>query len=146
MATNTSQDTTEGTQEAVCQAFHPVDANDSVTVLSFKVPEPIIIQDEAETSSSSLQDPATSTVASLGAKEAFFHICLDVSGSMAGSGINCAKAAMSKLIDHLEASGVPAHRITVYTFQSACAIRHWGEKGNDRQWLENVRAGGGKQL
>ncbi|KAF9375247.1 hypothetical protein CPC16_000831 [Podila verticillata] len=143
MATNTSQDTTEGTQEAVCQAFHPVDANDSVTVLSFKVPEPIIIQDEAEASSSSLQDPATSTVASLGAKEAFFHICLDVSGSMAGSGINCAKAAMSKLIDHLEASGVPAHRITVYTFQSSCAIRHWGEKENDRQWLGNVRAGGG---
>ncbi|KAG0038524.1 hypothetical protein BGZ82_011727 [Podila clonocystis] len=155
MATNTSQYTTEGIQEAVCQAFHPVDGNDSVTVLSFKVPAPIIIQDETETetkteteaqasSTSSLQHPITSTVAdTFGAKEAFFHICLDVSGSMAGSGINCAKAAMSKLIDHLEASGVPAHRITVYTFQSSCTIRRWGEVSNDRKWLESVRAGGG---
>lgn len=158
MATNTSQDTTEGIQEAVCQAFHPVDGNDSVTVLSFKVPAPIIIQDEtvnvteaeAETqpsSSTSLPDPVTSTVAkTFGAKEAFFHICLDVSGSMSGSGLNCAKVAMSKLIDHLEASGVPAHRITVYTFQSTCTIRRWGEVPNDREWLDNVRAGGGNQI
>lgn len=161
MATNTSQDTTEGIQEAVCQAFHPVDGNDSVTVFSFKVPAPIVIQDETATetmtmtetvtdtqtsSSSSLQDPVISTVASSsGAKEAFFHICLDVSGSMAGSGINCAKAAMSKLIDHLEASGVPANRITVYTFQSTCTIRRWGEVPRDREWLESVRAGGGNQ-
>ncbi|KAG0347481.1 hypothetical protein BG005_000130 [Podila minutissima] len=158
MATNTSQDTTEGIQEAVCQAFHPVDGNDSVTVLSFKVPAPIIIQDEtvnvteaeAETqpsSSTSLPDPVTSTVAkTFGAKEAFFHICLDVSGSMSGSGLNCAKVAMSKLIDHLEASGVPAHRITVYTFQSTCTIRRWGEVPNDREWLDNVRAGGGTRF
>ncbi|KAF9414638.1 hypothetical protein BGZ94_000327, partial [Podila epigama] len=122
--------------EAVCQAFHPVENDESLSVLSFKVPAAIqppkkdLFEDETPL-------PPVKT------KEAFFHICLDVSGSMAGSGIRCAKIAMGQLIDHLEKSGVPPTRITVYTYQNTCTIRHWGQDPqNDRQWLENARAGG----
>ncbi|KAG0338949.1 hypothetical protein BG004_006993 [Podila humilis] len=143
-------------QEAICQAFHPVADNDTVTVLTFKVPEPIILADEPTTATTetvehgSLQPDNNNTHpgarVEVSGKEAFFHICLDISGSMAGSGINCAKVAMKQLIDHLEASGVSGHRITVHVFNSSCTSRRWGERDDDHGWLSNLRAGGGTKF
>ncbi|KAI1299818.1 hypothetical protein EDD11_006371 [Mortierella claussenii] len=121
---------------AICQAFHPLDNQESITVLSLKVP------------------PATVLINDLGVKklpesvmvkkEAFFDICLDVSGSMAGSGMRCAKEAMKRLIDHLiNSCEVPANRITLYLFNSGCAVRRLGDKKSDDQFIENIQAGGG---
>jgi cobalamin biosynthesis protein CobT len=76
-------------------------------------------------------------------KEAYFDICLDVSGSMAGSGIKCARLAMKRLIDHLiKTCGVPPHRITIYLYSTTCRTRRVGGDGADK-WIDNIAASGG---
>ncbi|KAG0006425.1 hypothetical protein BGZ65_008184 [Modicella reniformis] len=111
---------------AICQAFHPVETDDSLTVLSFKVP-PIIEEEQ-----SVIKTPR---------KEAYFDICLDVSGSMAGSGIQCARLAMKRLIDHLiKTCGVPPNRIMVYLFSHQCNVRN---VNGDDKWIDTISANGG---
>ncbi|KAG0207054.1 hypothetical protein BGX28_001597 [Mortierella sp. GBA30] len=114
---------------AVCQAFHPLDNEDSVTVVSITVPP-----DEPEDSSTEVKVQ----------KEAYFHICLDVSGSMAGSGLRCAKEAMARLIDHLISfCGVPSSRIIVYLFSHYCKARQLCNVEEDKQWVKNIQTDGG---
>ncbi|KAF9433250.1 hypothetical protein BGZ76_009693 [Entomortierella beljakovae] len=116
-----------GTFMPTCQAFHPIDGNDSMTLLSLKVPF------------STENDPQVATEQ----KQAYFKICLDISGSMAGSGIRCAKMAMKMLIDHLiKTCGVPADMIFVYLYGSDCTVRRLGQP-DDRNWIEGIKAGGG---
>ncbi|KAF9913067.1 hypothetical protein BX616_010182 [Lobosporangium transversale] len=122
--------------EAICKAFHPLENDDSVTVLSFKVPPPAPLNTEDG-------DGSAAATAVLQKKEAFFDICLDISGSMAGSGIACAKRAMKNLIRHLiENCSVPYSRITVYLFQSDCKVRRL-KSDNDYDWIDSIKAGGG---
>ncbi|KAG0308003.1 hypothetical protein BGZ98_009223 [Dissophora globulifera] len=116
---------------ALFQAFHPVDDKDTITLLSLRVPLPLL--DDASQSSAPIKAK----------KEAFFDICLDVSGSMAGSGINCAKIAMQRLIDHLvNTCNVPPSRITVYLFSHICKVRRLGQD-DDKEWFNLISAGGG---
>ncbi|KAG0366650.1 hypothetical protein BC939DRAFT_480755 [Gamsiella multidivaricata] len=117
-------------EAAVCHAFHPLENQDSVTLLSFQVP-PWKKENQGEK-----QQPVKKT------KQAYFDICLDVSGSMAGSGIECAKVAMKRLIDHLiQNCEVPPERITVYLYESSCQTRRL--KDGDTKWINSVKAGGG---
>ncbi|KAF9208381.1 hypothetical protein BGZ49_008966 [Haplosporangium sp. Z 27] len=116
----------------ICQAFHPIEGQDHVTLLSIKVPPAIAKEKSVNTEVVSK-------------KEAFFDICLDVSGSMSGSGIQCAKEALKRLVEHLKLSGVPPNRITVYLFSTSCNVRQFGIHGesSDMQYIESIRAGGG---
>ncbi|KAF9109988.1 hypothetical protein BGX27_006902 [Mortierella sp. AM989] len=117
---------------ATCEAFHPIEGQDSLTLLSVKVP-PLVVSESEKSEVPILIEK----------KEAFFDICLDTSGSMAGSGIRCAKVAMKRLIDHLiNNCGVPANRITVYLYQSSCTARRLGQ-ANDERWIDAISAGGG---
>jgi hypothetical protein len=122
-----------GATGAKTQAFHPLESDPSVTVLSFKVPPaPVITLDESIASAPVIQQ-----------KEAYFHICLDTSGSMAGSGIRCAKEAMKELFSHLVTNcKVPAERILVYLYSMTCSVRQMGQ-ANDMQWMDSITAGGG---
>ncbi|KAF9920912.1 hypothetical protein FBU30_009122 [Linnemannia zychae] len=117
---------------AIGQAFHPLESDSSVTVLSFKVPPaPIPEQDEWDAKVVVPQ------------KEAFFHICLDTSGSMSGSGIRCAKEAMKELLAHLiNNCKVPAERISVYLYSMQCTVRQMGQV-DDNVWIDSIKAGGG---
>lgn len=118
------------------QAFHPLETEPSVTVLSLTVPPaPIPEKDESlETAIPAVQQ-----------KEAFFHICLDTSGSMAGSGIKCAKEAMKELFSHLvQNCRVPAERISVYLYSMSCSVRRMGVVEDDLRWMDSIQAGGGK--
>ncbi|KAF9566848.1 hypothetical protein EC968_003591 [Mortierella alpina] len=118
---------------SVCQAFHPLDSQNSVTVLSITAP-PLVQHD----------CPAAPLAAPTVHKEAYFHICLDTSGSMAGSGLRCAKEAMARLIDHLiNTCGVPASRITVYLFSHVCKIRQLRDEAQDKAWVKTINADGG---
>lgn len=134
-----SSSSTQDTKDAIsttptvgeCQAFHPVETDDSVTLLAFKAP--VIAREKDE-----------SSVNKKPKKEAYFDICLDVSGSMSGSGIKCARLAMKRLIDHLiKTCGVPAYRITVYLFSHICTVRRVGSDGADK-WINTISASGGK--
>lgn len=118
------------------QAFHPLETDPSVTVLSLTFPPAPIIPKQDE----SLE---TATPAVL-QKEAFFHICLDTSGSMAGSGINCAKEAMKELFSHLVHNcRIPAERISVYLYSMSCSVRQMGVFEDDLRWMDSIQAGGG---
>ncbi|KAG0286809.1 hypothetical protein BGZ96_009159 [Linnemannia gamsii] len=119
-----------GATGAKAQAFHPLESDPSVTVLSFKVPPaPVITLDEP-----------TPVVQQ---KEAYFHICLDTSGSMAGSGMQCAKEAMKELFSHLVTNcRVPAERISVYLYSMTCTVRRMGQS-DDLAWMDSIKAGGG---
>ncbi|KAH7027037.1 hypothetical protein BKA57DRAFT_511641 [Linnemannia elongata] len=118
------------------QAFHPLETDPSVTVLSLTFPPAPIIPKEDE----SLE---TATPAVL-QKEAFFHICLDTSGSMAGSGIKCAKEAMKELFSHLVHNcRIPAERISVYLYSMTCSVRQMGVFEDDLRWMDSIQAGGG---
>lgn len=119
-----------GATGAKAQAFHPLESDPSITVLSFKVPPaPVITLDEP-------------TLA-VQQKEAYFHICLDTSGSMAGSGMQCAKEAMKELFLHLVTNcKVPAERISVYLYSMTCSVRQMG-RADDLQWMNSIQAGGG---
>ncbi|KAF9910959.1 hypothetical protein EC991_005134 [Linnemannia zychae] len=137
--TNTNDDhgvTTGVTAKA--QAFHPLDSDPSVTVLTFKLPPAPIIEVLDSDDTSSLAPAAVALQ-----KEAFFHICLDVSGSMAGSGIKCAKEAMKELFQHLvENCRIPAERISVYLYSMTCTVRQMG-RVDDVAWMDSIKAGGG---
>lgn len=118
------------------QAFHPLETDPSVTVLSLTVPPAPIIPEKDE--SLETAKPAVQQ------KEAFFHICLDTSGSMAGSGIQCAKVAMKELFSHLvQNCRVPAERISVYLYSMTCSVRQMGVVENDLRWMDSIKAGGG---
>ncbi|KAG0043585.1 hypothetical protein BGZ83_011250 [Gryganskiella cystojenkinii] len=139
-----------------CQAFHPLENDKTVTVLTLQLPPaPLPVEEVApvqEEQSATTIDGESSTSTSNNillkpivrlTKEAFFHICLDVSGSMAGSAIKCAKEAMKRLVDHLiKNCSVPADRITVYLFSQMCKVRQLGGI-NDEGWMESITAGGG---
>ncbi|KAF9958379.1 hypothetical protein BGZ72_000445 [Mortierella alpina] len=118
---------------SVCQAFHPLDNLNSVTVLSIKAPAPVLEDcPDAVLPTAKVQ------------KEAYFHICLDTSGSMAGSGLRCAKEAMARLIDHLISTcGVPSSRITVYLFSHVCKVRQLYDKAEDEAWVRSIKTDGG---
>ncbi|KAF9088786.1 hypothetical protein BGX23_007118 [Mortierella sp. AD031] len=123
---------------AIGHAFHPLETDPSITVLSFKVPPPLPI---------AIQEPEDETVATpavvVEQKEAFFHICLDISGSMAGSGIRCAKEAMKELFEHLVVNcQVPPERISVYLYSMTCSVRQMGQV-DDVTWMDSIKAGGG---
>ena len=121
------------TPMAVCQAFHPLENQDSVTVLSIQVPPLQVLLASGDGKRIPIEPK----------KEAYFDICLDVSGSMAGAGINCAKIAMKRLIDHLiNTCGVPPSRITVYLFSNHCNARRLGNDGDER-WINSISAAGG---
>ncbi|KAF9348829.1 hypothetical protein BGX34_002217 [Mortierella sp. NVP85] len=129
--TDNGHDVSTGPLAAVSHAFHPVESDDSVTLLSLKVP---VMADE---------EPEAESVDKKPKKEAYFDICLDVSGSMAGSGIKCARPAMKRLIDHLiKTCGVPASRITVYLFSHKCTVRRVNGDDSDR-WIDSISASGG---
>lgn len=114
-----------------CQGFHPVENNDKVTVLTLQLPPVQVDAEEAEKKKPLM-------------KEAFFHICLDVSGSMCGSPIYCAKIAMQRLVKHLiDTCAVPADRITIYLFSNSCQVRRLGQP-NDQAWMDAITANGGK--
>ncbi|KAK3841071.1 MAG: hypothetical protein J3R72DRAFT_158581 [Linnemannia gamsii] len=143
--TNTNDDhaTTGGgtSTTAKAQAFHPLDSDPSVTVLTFKVPPAPIIGVEVTEDEDALASSKPIVVAPQ--KEAFFHICLDTSGSMAGSGINCAKEAMKELFQHLvENCRIPAERISVYLYSMTCTVRQMGQL-DDFVWMDSIKAGGG---
>ncbi|KAF9349786.1 hypothetical protein BGX26_011963, partial [Mortierella sp. AD094] len=130
LADVSSQDVNDIDVAAVCQAFHPIEGEDSLTVLSVKVP-PFVAPDRAE------------DFTKVKKKEAFFDICLDTSGSMSGSGLRCAKEAMRRLIDHLiKTCGVPPNRITVYLYSHFCVVRRLGQPG-DEQWINSISTNGG---
>lgn len=132
-ASDTGHTVSTAPTTGVCHAFHPVDADDSVTVLSLTVPT--IVEEKKEVSAFNNQPKKK--------KEAYFDICLDVSGSMAGSGIKCARLAMKRLINHLiKTCGVPPHRITIYLYSTTCRTRRVGGDGADK-WIENIAASGG---
>lgn len=122
----------------LCQAFHPLDNDDKVTVLTFQLPSaliPALMATEEE------EKAAVKPVV----KEHFFDICLDVSGSMAGAAINCAKEAMKRLVNHLiDNCGVPAERITIYLYAHTCRVRRLGGP-DDIAWMGSISAGGGKK-
>ncbi|KAF9383977.1 hypothetical protein BGX21_001419, partial [Mortierella sp. AD011] len=127
LADVSSQNTNNVDVAAICHAFHPIEGDDSLTVLSVKVP-PSVAEDFTKAKK----------------KEAFFDICLDTSGSMSGSGIRCAKMAMKRLIDHLiKNCGVPPSRITVYLFSHVCTVRRMGQPGDD-QWINSISTNGGE--
>ncbi|KAF9581483.1 hypothetical protein BGW38_001475, partial [Lunasporangiospora selenospora] len=110
-----------------CRAFHPIDGSDHITSLLFDIPP---LNEE---------EPMPMVE-----KETFFHICLDISGSMAGSGLTCAKAAMKQLIDHLiKVCEVSPSRIWVYLFNTHSAARQLGQS-DDERWLANIQSNGGK--
>ncbi|KAG0277789.1 hypothetical protein BGZ95_005338 [Linnemannia exigua] len=141
--TNDDHVTTGGgtTAAAKAQAFHPLDSDPSVTVLTFKVPPAPIIDVGTTEDEDALVSSKPIVVAPQ--KEAFFHICLDTSGSMAGSGINCAKEAMKELFQHLvENCHIPAERISVYLYSMACTVRQMGQV-DDFVWMDSIKAGGG---
>ncbi|KAF9138827.1 hypothetical protein BGX30_008706 [Mortierella sp. GBA39] len=118
------------------QAFHPLETDPSVTVLSLTVPPAPIIPEKDESF-----ETATPAVQQ---KEAFFHICLDTSGSMAGSGMQCAKEAMKELYSHLvQNCRVPAERISVYLYSMSCSVRRMGVVEDDLRWMDSINAGGG---
>ncbi|CAO3571590.1 unnamed protein product [Mortierella alpina] len=118
--------------DSLCQAFHPLDNQNSVTVLSIKAP-PLVLED----CPSALAAPTVQ-------KEAYFHICLDISGSMAGAALHCAKQAMARLIDHLiNTCGVPSSRITVYLFSHFCKVRQLHDEAQDKAWVETINVDGG---
>lgn len=118
------------------QAFHPLETDPSVTVLSLTFPPAPIIPKQDES-----LETATPSVLQ---KEAFFHICLDTSGSMAGSGINCAKEAMKELFSHLVHNcRIPAERISVYLYSMSCSVRQMGVFEDDLRWMDSIQAGGG---
>ncbi|KAI8601872.1 hypothetical protein EDD21DRAFT_373380 [Dissophora ornata] len=126
-------ETSTTTEVAICRAFHPLENQDSVTVLSLQVP-PLQVPEVSGDGERIPVEPK---------KEAYFDICLDVSGSMAGAGINCAKIAMKRLIDHLiNTCGVPPIRITVYLFSHRCDVRRLGDDSDER-WINSISAGGG---
>ncbi|KAF9155901.1 hypothetical protein BG015_008150 [Linnemannia schmuckeri] len=115
------------------QAFHPLDSDPSVTVLSLQLPPAPIIE----------KDESLDTVVPTQQKEAFFHICLDTSGSMAGSGIQCAKEAMKELFSHLVNNcRIPPERISVYLYSMSCSVRRMGLV-DDLRWMDSIKAGGG---
>ncbi|KAG0251670.1 hypothetical protein BG011_007458 [Mortierella polycephala] len=117
----------------VCQAFHPHENQDSVTVLALQVP-PLV---------EAAGDGANMTKAKE-QKEAFFNICLDTSGSMSGAAIQCAKEAMQRLITHLiHNCAVPPSRITIYLYSTVCFVRRLGVEEADKRWLSSVNASGG---
>ncbi|KAF9929535.1 hypothetical protein BGZ67_006270 [Mortierella alpina] len=123
----------EAEGDSLCQAFHPLDNQNSVTVLSIKAP-PLVLEDS----------PAALLAAPRVQKEAYFHICLDTSGSMAGSGLYCAREAMARLIDHLiNTCGVPSSRITVYLFSHVCKVRQLQDEAQDKAWVKTINADGG---
>ncbi|KAG0002662.1 hypothetical protein BGZ79_002546 [Entomortierella chlamydospora] len=125
-----SQDANNVDVAAICQAFHPIEGDDSLTVLSVKVP-PFVAPEKAEDFTKAKK------------KEAFFDICLDTSGSMSGSGLRCAKMAMRRLIDHLiNNCGVPPSKITVYLYSHVCTVRRLGQPGDD-QWINSISTNGG---
>ncbi|KAF9924083.1 hypothetical protein FBU30_005896 [Linnemannia zychae] len=122
------------TNTATGKAFHPVENDPSVTVFKFTMPPPIVKEEVFDLSAPLVTVPQ---------KEAFFHICLDISGSMSGSGLKYAKLAMKELFTHLiETCNVDAKRISVYLFESRCTVRQMG-KPDDIAWMDNIRSTGG---
>ncbi|KAF9182637.1 hypothetical protein BGZ51_004523 [Haplosporangium sp. Z 767] len=121
------------TSAAACQAFHPQENQDSVTVLTLQVPPLVEVTGDG-----------TSTTRVKEQKEAFFNICLDTSGSMSGAAIQCAKEAMQRLITHLiHNCAVPPSRITIYLYSTVCYVRQLGDEEADKRWLRSVNASGG---
>ncbi|GJJ73516.1 hypothetical protein EMPS_05874 [Entomortierella parvispora] len=119
-----------------CQAFHPLENDDKVTVLTLQLPP-------ASVSSLTATEEEEKAIVQPVVKETFFNICLDVSGSMAGAALRCAKEAMKRLVDHLiNNCGVPADRITIYLFAHTCRVRRLGGL-DDIAWMDSITASGG---
>ena len=81
-------------------------------------------------------------------------IALDISGSMSGSGITQAKAAILTLLEKLLSTGAVLETdITCFFFHHYCEVvpfaehpeLRWANDGN-RRYFDKLNAGGGKQI
>ncbi|CAG8761479.1 11593_t:CDS:2, partial [Racocetra fulgida] len=79
-------------------------------------------------------------------------ICLDISGSMAGSGLTQAKKAILYLLDGLFTGGILSEKdVTCFFYQSYCEVVRFADKPNLRwnnggiqEYFDCVHSYGGK--